>query len=72
MREVKSVFDGSPPFNDPTLTWLGVQKIVAWIFDVPLSASLLVLGFCSVVTGFLRANAAQNRGRVARNNYPND
>jgi hypothetical protein len=68
MREAKSIFDGSAPFNDPTFIWLGVQKIVAWILDVPLSAGLIVLGFCSVVTGFLRANAANDRWRVARNN----
>jgi hypothetical protein len=47
IREVRSLFDGSPPIADPRIAWQGVQKIAVWMLDSPLCTGLFVLGLGS-------------------------
>ena len=51
LREAVSIFNGSPPIPDPTISWRGVQQIVGWLLDAPLSLSLWFLGFGLVAVG---------------------
>ena len=52
----------------PATTWGGLQKIIDWIFDIPLSLTLFVLAFIVLVIGAilqdLYENYQANRARL--------
>jgi hypothetical protein len=47
--EFKLIFDKEPDLQQ--VTWIGVQKILAWILGSPLSVGLMVVGLLVVWWG---------------------
>jgi hypothetical protein len=46
----------------PSTTWLGIQKMIDWVFDIPTSAALLVVTFAIVILlAMLEATIEKNR-----------
>jgi hypothetical protein len=43
-REAISIFGGTSPIPDPAISWQGLQKVVVWLLDAPLSFALWVFG----------------------------
>ena len=60
IRDGLSVFNHWQPIRNPFWEWQGVQKLIVWVLDVPLSIGLIVLG-CTI--GALGLHSADKVGR---------
>jgi hypothetical protein len=52
-RQAVSVFAGGDPIPYPALSWRGIEKVVVWLLDAPLSVSLWVDGWIVIVVGLI-------------------
>ncbi|MGY4227758.1 hypothetical protein ACVMIH_005119 [Bradyrhizobium sp. USDA 4503] len=51
IRDALAIIHLGATIPDPSLSWIGVQKIVVWLLDFPLSIGLIVSGWLTCIGG---------------------
>jgi hypothetical protein len=60
MREVVSILSGGAPISNPTLQWQGIQKVIVWLLDAPLSFGSIIVGIATVFAGAAIVGSAED------------
>jgi hypothetical protein len=60
IRHVLSIIHIGSPIADPSLSWRGVQNIIVWVLDSPLSIGLAIVGWLICLSGVSVMDAARD------------